>query len=58
MAAVVANCYGHMVCGSECTVLPFLGICGCSGPCTDLEIKKLMESGLSKTEAEKKMAEG
>ena len=52
------KCYGKRVCGSECRVLDSLKICDCSGPCTDSEIKYLMEAGYTKHEAEKKMAEG
>ena len=55
---VTLDCYGKRMCGSECTVLPSMMFCSCSGPCTDAEIMSLMESGLSKTEAVKKMAEG
>ena len=53
----MVECYGGRMCGSECNVLPFpfMGMCSCSGPCTNLEIASLMKDGHSRTEAEKKM---
>ena len=53
----MVECYGGRMCGSECVVLPFpfMQMCSCSGPCTDFEIKSLINDGHSKTEADKKM---
>ena len=57
--SVGVDCLGIWLCGLECTVVPFrdFNICSCSGPCIDLEMKKLMQAGYSKTEAEIKMIE-
>ena len=55
--ASIGFCYGQMICGSECVVIPFMQICSCSGPCTDKELEKIMESGKNKTEAVEKMSQ-
>ena len=53
----ILDCYGRNLCSSECTVLPSLMICRCSGSCIDLALKDLMESGYNKSEAEKKLTQ-